>query len=315
MNATDSIVAGHAAATRRVTILSVAVASVLVAFKAVVWLSSGSVALMASMADSALDLVASTATFFAVRYAAAPPDAEHRYGHGKAEAFAGLIQAGLVFGSAALIGEEAVRHILAPHPIQRQGCAIGAMVASTILTAGLVLAQTRLLRRVGSVAVSADRAHYAADLLSNLVALAGIAGAALLGFDRLDAAAGLIVGAILLWGAVVVFRQASDQLLDHELPDEARSRIMRLMSADPRLTNVHQLRTRAAGSVIHIQAHADLAPDLTLLATHDLLTAAEDRVRAAFPGADILIHADPRGAGEVHAEIPERSATGRRNAP
>src|SRR5438552_10693207 len=113
-----------AALTRRVTVLSVATAAVLVTRKAVVWIASGSVALMASMADSGLDLVASSATFLAVRYAAAPPDAEHRYGHGKAEAFASLVQGGLVFASAALIGEEAGRRILNPRPVAQEGWAL-----------------------------------------------------------------------------------------------------------------------------------------------------------------------------------------------
>ena len=107
--------------TRRITVLSVATATVLVSIKAVVWLMSGSVALLASLADSGLDLIASLVTFFAVRYAAAPPDDEHRYGHGKAEAFASLLQAGLVFASAALIGQEAIRHLMEPSRVQATG--------------------------------------------------------------------------------------------------------------------------------------------------------------------------------------------------
>src|SRR5471032_1302416 len=121
------LTAAHGARlTRRVTAMSVATAALLVTIKTVVWLASGSVALLASMADSGLDLIASGATFFAVRYAAAPPDAEHRYGHGKAEAFASLLQAGLVFASAALIGQEAIRHILSPQPVRQTGWAIAA---------------------------------------------------------------------------------------------------------------------------------------------------------------------------------------------
>ena len=104
-----------AALTRRVTLLSVGTAGVLVTIKAAAWIASGSTALLASMADSGLDLIASLATAYAVRYAAAPPDAEHRYGHGKAEAFASLLQAGLVFASAALIAREAIGAFL--HPI------------------------------------------------------------------------------------------------------------------------------------------------------------------------------------------------------
>jgi cation diffusion facilitator family transporter len=301
-----------AALTRRVTLLSVAMAAVLVSIKALVWVGSGSVALLASMADSGLDLIASTATFFAVRYAAAPPDAEHRYGHGKAEAFASLIQAGLVFASAALVGQEAIRHILRPQPVAHQGLAVGVMAISTVLTAGLIAAQTWLLRRTASVAVSADRLHYATDLASNLIALAGIGAAALLGWASLDALAGLAIAALLLWGAVAVFRQASDQLMDHELPRESRDRIIALMTEDPRLRDVHQLRTRASGPIVHIQMHADLDPDLTLEAAHRVVVAAEKRVLMAFPAADIIIHPDPRGRAEPHggafAEIHESVA-------
>src|SRR4051812_29387620 len=167
-----------AALTRRVTLLSVATAAVLVSGKIAAWLASGSVALLASTADSGLDLVASLITFFAVRYAAAPPDAEHRFGHGKAEAFSSLVQAGLVFASAALIAREAVADFFKPHPLQAEGWAIAVMVASIVLTAVLIAAQTRVLKQASSVAVSGDRAHYATDFASNLIALAGIAASA-----------------------------------------------------------------------------------------------------------------------------------------
>src|SRR5438874_90166 len=162
-----------AALTRRVTVLSVATAAVLVTLKAAVWIASGSVALLASMADSGLDLIASLATFFAVRYAAAPPDAEHRYGHGKAEAFASLVQAGLVFASAALIGQEAIRHLITPGRVEQEGWAIAVMVVSTVMTFALITAQSKVLEATASVAVSGDRAHYAADLASNVIALIG----------------------------------------------------------------------------------------------------------------------------------------------
>ena len=304
----EQYLAGAAAQTRAVTTLSVAVAGLLLGLKAWVWISSGSVALLASAADSGLDLVAALTTFFAVRYAAAPPDAEHRFGHGKAEAFASLVQAGLVFASCALIAQEAVVHLLRPQTVGPQGWALAVMLVSVVLTGGLIAAQSRVLRQVASVAVSADRTHYLADLASNLVALAGIAAAAWLGLGQLDALAGLALAALLLWGAVAVLRQAADQLLDHELPQDSRARIATMILQDPQITNVHQLRTRAAGPVIYIQAHADLDPSLSLEAAHHLLDAAEDRVRLAFPHADIMIHADPRGMAEAHEEIPESRA-------
>jgi cation diffusion facilitator family transporter len=286
--------------TRHVTWLSVATALILVLVKLFVWLISGSVAIMASMADSGLDLFASSATFFAVRYAATPPDAEHRFGHGKAEAFASLMQAGLVFASAALIGEEAARRLADPRPVAREGWALAVMGLSIVLTAGLVLAQTRLLRRTSSVAVSADRTHYAADLACSVIALVGIASATAFALPSLDALAALVVAAVLLWGAVSVFRDSSDQLLDRELRGPSRAHIVELVLKDPSITDVHQVRTRASGRFTHIQMHADLDPDLSLEAAHRIVVAAEKRILADFPAADIIIHADPRGRAEPH---------------
>ena len=300
MTAPSLSVAETAALTRRITTLSVVVAVALILLKGGVWLVSGSVALLASLADSGLDLVASLITFFAVRYAAAPPDAEHRFGHGKAEAFASLIQGGLVFASAALIGQEAVRRIIDPAPIAAEGWGVAVMAASIVITGVLIAAQSRVLRQTGSVAVSGDRAHYAADLASNLVAMVGIGAAALFKAPVLDAVAGLAVAGWLVWGAVGVFREASLQLMDHELPDDARGRIVDLMTSDARIKGVHQLRTRASGPYVHIQMHADLDPNLSLREAHQAIVAAENRVLEAFPAADIIIHPDPRDFAEPH---------------
>ena len=286
--------------TRRITWASIATASLLILLKGAIWLPSGSVALLASLADSGLDLVASLGTFFAVRYAAAPPDREHRYGHGKAEAFASLVQAGLVFASAALVGQEAVTHLLHPQAVHAQGWAMAAMVGSIVLTTLLVLAQSRVLKGVTSVAVSGDRAHYAADLASNVAALIGIGAAALTGQAWIDAAAGLIVALWLVWGAIGVFRQSTLELLDHELDDEARALIRKVAGDDPRIRDIHQLRTRASGPLIHIQFHVGLAPNISLLKAHEVIVAAERRLLEAFPAADVIIHPDPDGHDDDH---------------
>ena len=287
--------------TRRVTALSVGCAAVLITIKGAAWIAGGSVAMLASLADSGLDLIASLVTFFAVRYAAAPPDAEHRFGHGKAEAFSSLTQGGLVFASGALIGQEAIRNLIHPKPIAAEGLGIGVMIVSILLTLALIRAQTEVMKRTRSVAVSGDKAHYTADLVSNAVSLIGIVVAGFLGLTWADAAAGLIVAVWLIWGAIGVFREASHQLMDHELPDEDRARIIGLLTADSRVMGVHQLRTRASGPFVHIQAHMDFDAETPLALAHTLMVEAEARVLQAFPTADILIHPDPRGVAELHA--------------
>ena len=289
-----------AALTRGVTRLSVAMAVVLTGLKLAAWSASGSIATLASLADSALDVVAAVATFVAVRYAAAPPDREHRYGHGKGEAFASLLQAGLVFASAALVGQEALRHLIAPDPIRSEAWPLAVMAVSTILTIGLLQAQARVLRKAHSVAVAGDRMHYLTDLASNVFALIGIGLAAVLREPRLDAAAGLVVAGWLVWGAVQVFRDSSSQLLDRELPDADRAEIVARMTSDPKVRGVHQLRTRASGPYVHIQMHADLDPELSLEEAHHVVVNAENRVLKAFPAADIIIHPDPEDRAEAH---------------
>jgi ferrous-iron efflux pump FieF len=291
------------AATQRVALLSVATATILIVVKAAAWRASGSVAILASLSDSALDLVASLITLFAVRYAQAPPDAEHRFGHGKAEAFSSLMQGGLVFASGALIGREAFQAFLNPRPVEHGLIGVIVMVVSIVLTLGLITAQTRVVKASGSIAIAGDRAHYAADLAANGVALVGVAAAAWLRLSWVDAAAGLIVALWLLWGAIGVFREASNQLMDHELPEEDRARILALATADPRILGVHQLRTRASGPYIHMQMHADLAADISLAEAHTIMVEAENRLLEAFPAADILIHPDPRGRAEKHGGL------------
>ena len=188
-------VAESAALTRKVTRLSVTVAMILSLLKLGAVIASGSIAVLASLADSALDIIAALGTFLAVRYAAAPPDREHRYGHGKGEAFASLLQAGLVFGSAALVGQEAVRHLIKPEPIQGETWALGVMAVSLLLTALLLRAQSGVLKQTHSVAVSGDRTHYAMDLVSNVAALIGIGAAAIFHSPRVVISHGLWISA------------------------------------------------------------------------------------------------------------------------
>lgn len=295
-------------ATRAVTRLSVGVAVVLIALKAFALGASGSVSILASLADSTLDLVASLGIFFAVRWAAAPPDEDHRHGHGKGEALAALVQSGLVFASAIFIGWEAVQRIFDPRPITSGYWSVLVVLISIAVTGWLVWMQGRALKRSGSMAVEADRAHYAADMAANVVVLIGVISGAWLAAPGLDAAAGLVVAVWLFWGAVGMLKAAADHLVDKALPESDQIAMTTAVLSDPRISGVHQLRTRMAGPVVMIQMHVDLDPNLTLEAAHAIVVEAENRLLAAWPRADILIHPDPRGRAQPHggvfAEIP-----------
>ncbi|MFA4938759.1 cation diffusion facilitator family transporter [Brevundimonas sp.] len=291
-------------ATRRITRLSVGVAVVLIAMKAFALGASGSVSILATLADSVLDLAASLTTFFAVRWAAAPPDEDHRYGHGKGEALSALVQAGLVFASALFIGWEGLQRIFDPRPVTSGVWATGIMVVAIAVTAWLVWMQTQALKKTGSLAVAGDRAHYTADLAANVVVLIGVISGAFLGAPGLDAAAGIVVAVWLFWGATGMLKAAADHLLDRAVPEADRAAITQAVLADPRVSGVHQLRTRMAGQVMMIQMHVDLDGAQTLDAAHAIVVAAENRVLSHYPAADILIHADPRGRARPQVETP-----------
>ena len=297
--------------TRQITSLSVGVAVVLIALKAFALGASGSVSILASLADSTLDLIASLTTFYAVRWAARPEDHTHRHGHGKAEAMAALVQAGLVFASAVFIGWEALQRMFDPRPVVGGPWAVGVVVISILVTAALVWLQTRAVKASGSMAVSADRAHYAADLASSVVVLIGVGAGACLAAPGLDAAAGLVVAVWLFWGALGVLKGAGDQLLDREASDTDRVALTTAVLSDPRVGGVHQLRTRMSGSRLVAQMHIDLDRTLSFEAAHDIVVAAENRVKAAFPGADVLIHADPRASksGVAATSVPSTSTS------
>lgn len=284
------------------SILSVVTACVMVAIKGITLYLSGSQSVLASLADSGLDLLASLITFGAVRYAKAPPDKEHPFGHGKAEAFSALFQAGLVFASAALVMQSCFHSLQHPEPVRQSGLAIGVLILSIILTMGLVYVQNLALKSSQSVAVSADRMHYLTDLVGNGVALIGVVLASF-GFGFMDAVAGFVMAAWFVWGAIGVLREASDHLMDHAMDDDDVARIAALIGDDDRVMGVHQLRTRLTGPYIQIQAHVEMDPALTLEAAHQIIIAAETRLLAAFPNADILIHPDPKGRAQAHANV------------
>lgn len=280
---------------RDVTRLSVIAAVILIALKAFALGASGSVSILASLADSALDLIASLATFYAVRWAARPSDADHRHGRGKGEAMAALVQSGLIFASSAFIAWEALHRMIDPRPVSGGGWGVAVIVISSLLTAWLIWRQDRAVKATGSMAVAADRTHYAADLAANAVVLIGVVSGAWLAAPGLDAAAGLVVAVWLFWGAIGLLRESADHLLDKEAPDADRIAVTTAVLSDPRISGVHQLRTRMIGTTLAVQMHVDLDPGLSLKAAHDIMVEAENRILAVRPGADILLHPDPHG--------------------
>lgn len=286
--------------TRRVTLIAVCVGLFLAIGKAFVWKVSGSVGILSSLVHSSLDMFAALSTYFAVRYAARPPDASYRFGRGKAESFSAVFQVCMIVFAAFHLFEEGYERLLDPEPLMQGGFAIAAMLVFCAVTLWLLIAQSWAIRATGSIAVRGDRAHYFADLLSNIVVIFGIVLSSYTQFARADAVIGLLLALWLLYTAYRVARLAWAQLMDKELPDTERSFIKDLAQQDPKVHGVFDLRTRASGPHVHIQMRLNMDETLSLSEAHDIVLAAEQRMMAAYQGADILIHPHPTGCRHAH---------------
>jgi ferrous-iron efflux pump FieF len=285
---------------RRAATASVVVAAVLIAAKVGAWLATDSVAVLSSLLDSLLDAAASIVNLVAVRHALTPADEEHRFGHGKAEPLAGLAQSAFVCGSAVILLMEAIHRLGSPQPVQRPEIGIAVSVLAIALSAGLVWYQRRVVARTGSVAIAADSLHYGADALLNGAVVAAILIGAFLDAPLVDPLFGALISLWILRGAARIARQSFDLLMDRELPQGDRERILRIARARPEVLDVHDLRTRSAGTHIFVQMHIELDGDMRLARAHEIADAVEHEIRAAYPNAEIIIHQDPAGIDEPH---------------
>lgn len=287
--------ADHAPMMIRVAIAAVAIASLLVVMKTIAYIVTDSIAMMASLADSALDVFASFVNLLAIRHALTPADREHRFGHGKAEPLAGLGQGAFITGSAAFLVIESVSRLIAPHRIEFPLVGLAVMVVSIVTTIFLVVAQRMVVRKTGSIAVGADRMHYLGDIVTNAGVILGIVASAQFGILVADPIIGMVVAVILAISAVHVFRQSYDQLMDRELPDADRDRIKEIVRTHRDVRSLHDLRTRMAGVNTFIQLHIELDPDIKLVRAHEISDEVEADIMAAFPRAQVIIHQDPAG--------------------
>jgi ferrous-iron efflux pump FieF len=280
---------------RSAGLASVGVALVLVTLKLFAWFATGSVAMLSSLADSLLDLLASLMTFFAVRFAFEPADREHRFGHGKLEAVAGLVQACVILGSAAYVAVQAGLRLIAPVPIEAPAVGTAVIAVSLTLTIVLVLYQRMVVRRTGSIAIGADHLHYVGDILTNVAVLVAIALSSWLDWYWADPLLGLIVVAVILASVRLIVLRAFDVLLDHELPSSRRTEILEIARAHEEVLGVHDLRTRTSGTQEFVQFHIELKAELTLQRVHEITEEVAAAVMRRLPRAQVIIHADPYG--------------------
>jgi ferrous-iron efflux pump FieF len=287
--------AAHGALTRRAALASVSVALFLLLLKAYAAWATGSVAMLGSLADTGLDVLASLITLYGVRVAAEPADREHRFGHGKAEALAALAQVGIIAFSALGIGWRAVDRLLGQQATANAAYGIGASILAILATLGLLAYQRRVIASTGSVAIETDHVHYQSDLLLNLSVILALVLEQYAGLTGADPLFGILIAIWLLWGAWRASSRAVDQLMDKEWPEEKRRRFVEVAALHPALKGLHDLRTRTSGAHDFVQFHVWVDPRMTVAEAHRVMDEVEHELEAEFPGVEILIHIDPEG--------------------
>ncbi|MDG1462331.1 MAG: cation diffusion facilitator family transporter, partial [Gammaproteobacteria bacterium] len=256
------------ALTRSATYASLGVALTLVIAKLWAWLATSSVSVLSSLVDSTLDVLASAITFVAVWYALSPADDDHRFGHGKSEGLAALLQSLVIACSGLFVCYEAIQRFFEPQQVQAIPIGILIMLGSVVLTVGLLGYQRFVIRRTGSIAIAADAMHYKTDVLVNLSVAAVLPISAYTGLPLLDPIVGVVIAGYIMWATWAIASKSLDILLDREISIEDRQEIRKLAESNEAVKGFHDLRTRSAGSMTFIQFHLELDPDLTLIKTH-----------------------------------------------
>lgn len=269
------------------------------------WSVTGSMALLTSAADAVVDALAAMATFFGVRFAQQPADSEHRFGHGKGEALAAFTQAVLLAATAMVLAAQSIWRLIHPQPLTAFTLGVVVAVGGLAISSLLATMQTWVVRRTGSPAIAADRAHYISDAALNGAVLVALVLTRATGWAPTDSLFALGIAGYMIANAWRVARVASRQLLDHELPTAERERIKAAAVACAGVCGIHDLRTRDAGDRLFVEFHLEVAGQVTVQEGHNIVDAAERAIAGLFPKhTEVIGHLEP--AGIVDERIDER---------
>ncbi|UJF19417.1 CDF family cation-efflux transporter FieF [Vibrio sp. SS-MA-C1-2] len=283
---------GYAKWVQLAAIAAICVAGVLMVMKLFAWWNTGSVSLLASLLDSILDMAASLVNLLVIRYAVQPADNEHSFGHGKAESLAALAQAAFISGSAIFLILNGVERLMRPEPLQSPELGLIVSSIAVVITAILILFQKWVIAKTDSQAIKADSLHYQTDLYMNIAIIIAL-GLSWFGWLWSDSVFAILIGFYILFSAGKIGYDATQSLLDRQLPFGERDKIIELTLTIEGVQGLHDLRTRQSGAVKFIQLHLELDDYMPLIEAHKIADSVEAILGRHFVGADIIIHQDP----------------------
>jgi len=286
----------------RAAAVSIVSNSLLIAFKVVVGVLSGSIAVVSEAVHSASDLIAAVIAFVAVRRAARPPDEHHHYGHEKVENVSGVVEALLIIGVAAVIVVEAVRKLVEGVTIEFVWLGIAVMAVSGVVN--LIVSRGILYpvaRRTQSAALEADAAHLLTDVYTSFGVAGGLLLVQLTAVEWIDPVAAIVVAVLIVRTGYQLVVQSTRVLLDETLGSEELEEIRRCLNEHRGsiIAGYHRLRARRAGSRRHIDLHITVDESLSVGEAHDVAEHISADIRDRIPNADVLVHIEPRSHERV----------------
>lgn len=298
----------------RAALLSFGSNFALMLLKLVVGWVTGSVAVLSDGIDSAEDVAASAIVFATIRWAAHPPDAEHPYGHGKAESLAAGAQGALIGLGAGLVFWRAIDRLVAGEVEIDLGPAFVAMLVTAAVNGLVLLYVLSAARRTGSVALRADSRHLLTNIAQAGSILIALALVWLTGRSVFDPLVALGLGTYLAWSGYTVLRTALPEVMDVALPSEEVRAVERVLASHRGpVRGYHRLRTRKSGRQRYVDMHMLVDPAMPVSEAHDLCERVEHAIRAELPSAVVTIHVEPddgRYRGPFHTPAPMSAATG-----
>lgn len=254
---------------------------------------TSSVGLLSEAIHSASDVFSSLLAYLGIRAAAAPPDEDHPYGHGKIESLAGFGESIMVFGIVAYVAIESVHRLITPQKVEQ--VSLGIIVMG--ISAGVAFLIGGISRKVaaetGSMALKSNSMHWMLDAVTSAAVLVGLIAYQITGLKMIDPILGLVLAVWMFFGAVKLSREAFHELIDVILPESEVELVKKLVCEEAGALGYHRLRTRRSGTLRHIDLHLVVPREWSVVQAHDVADGLEKKIAAALSPAHVVIHVDP----------------------
>lgn len=279
---------------RDYAVLSIGAALLTIALKLGAYLLTGSVGLLSDALESLVNLVAALVALWALTFAARPPDAEHAFGHNKAEYFSSALEGTLILVAAASIAVAAWDRLFHPQPIEQVGLALLLSLVATAVNGGVAMILLKAGRRLRSVTLRADAHHLFTDVWTSAGVVLGILLVKLTGWLVLDPIIALIVAVNIVWAGFRLLRETGLGLLDTALPTDEQQLITTILNSYKKQgIQFHAIRTRTAGTRRFVSFHVLVPGEWTVQRGHDLSEEIELAICEALPATHVTTHLEP----------------------